>query len=505
MIAAEQVLAGRYRLRHQIAEGGMAEVWEAGDDVLGRSVAVKVLLPQFASDPTFIERFRREAIAAARLAHPNIVATFDTGVDGTLAFIVMELVDGRTLRDVLVERGPLPPHEATTMAAQVAGALHYAHEAGIVHRDVKPANILLCPDGRVKVADFGIAKAALSAGGTLGDGADFDLTGTGMVVGTAKYLSPEQFEGRPVDRRSDVYALGVVLYEMLCGRPPFAGGSDMAIGIQHVDKKPLSPRQVRAGIPRPLEAVVLKAMAKSPDHRYPTAAALQSALLSVDLRSDDAVPMIVRDNTPPRGVPVPQTFAQSERSWLVPTVLIVVVAVTLGIVGWIFARSDAGQRLLGDDPAGDTGGGGGGGGRAAVAIASVTSFDPDGDGDEHEDEVGNLVDGNPSTIWRTSNYDGPNFAGLKPGVGFIVVLEGPVALGELELVGTSRGFDAEVVVADVPRENRAAWGEAVASKDGVGASATFDLDGQNGGAVLVWITNPTGTVVSIGDVRLTAA
>ncbi|HVF14883.1 MAG TPA: protein kinase, partial [Acidimicrobiales bacterium] len=339
MIAAEQVLAGRYRLRHQIAQGGMAEVWEAGDEVLGRSVAVKVLLPEFATDPTFIERFRREAIAAARLAHPNVVATFDTGLDGDLAFIVMELVEGRTLRDVLIERGPLPPHEATTIAAQVAGALHYAHEAGIVHRDVKPANILLCPDGRVKVADFGIAKAALADAAI----ADFDLTGTGMVVGTAKYLSPEQFEGQPVDRRSDVYALGVVLYEMLCGRPPFTGGSDMAIGIQHVDKKPLSPRQIRAGIPKPLEAVVMRAMAKSPAARYPTADSLQSALLSVDLRSDDAVPMIVREDTPPRGVHVPQTFARSQRSWLVPTVLIVVVAVTLGIVGWVLARSDAGQ------------------------------------------------------------------------------------------------------------------------------------------------------------------
>ncbi len=500
LITPGQLVGGRYRLRHQIAKGGMAEVWEAGDDVLGRSVAIKVLLPELAADPSFIERFRREAIAAARLAHPNIVATYDTGVDlsveGGLAFIVMELVDGRTLKDVLAERGPLDAHEATTMAAQVAGALHYAHQAGIVHRDVKPANILLCPDGRVKVADFGIAKAALADAA----GIDWDLTGTGMVVGTAKYLSPEQFEGRPVDRRADVYALGVVLYEMLCGRVPFVGNTDMAIGIQHVDKKPLNPRQVRAGIPRPLEAVVLKAIAKAPDNRYPTAAALQSALLSVDTRSDDAVPMIVRDDTPPHGVP--QTFAQSERSWMVPTVLIVVVAVTLGIVGVIFARSDAGHRLLGDLPSVV---GGDDGGSTPVSIASVTSFDPDGDGEEHEDEVGNLVDGNPSTTWRSSQYGGANFAGLKPGLGFVLVLDGPVELAELELVGTSRNFDAEVVVADGSRSSRDAWGAAVASKKGVGADATFDLDGKSGAAVLVWITNPTSTSLAIGDVRLTAA
>ncbi len=504
-IAAEHVIAGRYRLRHRIAKGGMAEVWEAGDDVLGRSVAVKVLLPELAADPTFTERFRREAIAAARLAHPNVVATFDTGVDGDLAYIVMELVDGRSLSDVLVERGPLPAHEATTIAAQVAAALHYAHEAGIVHRDVKPANILMCPDGRVKVADFGIAKAALSDAfsGPGGGAADWDLTGTGMVVGTAKYLSPEQFEGKPVDRRSDVYALGVVVYEMLCGRPPFSGGSDMAIGIQHVDRKPLNPRQVRAGIPRPLEAVVLRAMAKSPADRYPTAAALQSALLSVDLRSDDAVPMVVREDTPPRGVP--QTFSQSERSWLVPTVLIVVVAVTLGILGTIFARSDTGQRLLGDDPPAGGGGSSGGTGDPTVAVASVTSFDPDGDGEEHEDEVANLVDGNPATTWRTSNYNGTNFAGLKPGVGFVLVLDSAVELGEIELVGTSRNFDVEVAVADAPRNGRAAWGAAVAAKKGVGADATLDLDGRSGGAVLVWITNPTSTVASIGEVRITPA
>lgn len=475
----------------------MAEVWEAGDDVLGRSVAVKVLLPELSADATFIERFRREAIAAARLAHPNVVATFDTGVDHGLAYIVMELVEGRTLRDVLAERGPLDAHEATSIAAQVAGALHYAHEAGIVHRDVKPANILLCPDGRVKVADFGIAKAALPDAAFT----DFDLTGTGMVVGTAMYLSPEQFEGQPVDRRSDVYALGIVLYEMVCGRPPFTGGTDMAIGIKHVESKPLSPRQVRAGIPRPLEEVVLRAMAKSPEKRFPTAAALQSALLSVDLRVDDAVPMIAREDTPPHGVP--QTFVESERSWMVPTVLIVVVAVTLGIVGLLFARSGPGQRLLGEQPGGDGQGDGGSG--AAVTVASVTSFDPDGDGVEHENEVGNLVDGNPSTTWRTSQYGGTNFAGLKPGLGFVLVLNREVELDTLELVGTSRNFDAEVVVADGTRPSRAAWGEAAASKKGVGGQQSFDLAGARGRAVLVWITNPTGTSLSVGEVRLTAA
>ena len=250
----------------------MAEVWEAGDDVLGRAVAVKVLLPELAADPSFLERFRREAIAAARLAHPNIVATFDTGVDtepGASPSSSWSWSTGRTLRGRAGPAGAARRRrEATNIAAQVAGALHYAHEAGIVHRDVKPANILLCPDGRVKVADFGIAKAGPEVRARPTP-SPTDLTGTGMVVGTAKYLSPEQVEGLPVDRRADVYALGVVLYEMLCGRPPFMGDTDMAIGIQHVDHKPLSPRQVRAGIPKPLEAIVLRRWPSRPTTATP--------------------------------------------------------------------------------------------------------------------------------------------------------------------------------------------------------------------------------------------
>ena len=229
--------------------------------MLGRAVAVKLLLPELAADPSFLERFRREAIAAARLAHPNVVGIFDTGIDDGLAFIVMELVDGRTLRETLIERGALPPAEAVDVAAQVAGALEYAHKAGIVHRDVKPANILLC---RRRAGEGGRLRHR-QGGGHRAASEPTDLTGTGAVVGTAKYLSPEQVDGRPVDGRTDVYALGVVLYEMLCGRPPFVGDTDMAIGIQHLDRKPLSPRQVKAGIPKPLEAIVLRAMAKAPD------------------------------------------------------------------------------------------------------------------------------------------------------------------------------------------------------------------------------------------------
>ncbi|MET0159030.1 MAG: protein kinase, partial [Acidimicrobiales bacterium] len=211
------LLAGRYRFERRIAVGGMAEVWEAVDQVLDRPVAIKVLHPHLAGDQNFVDRFRREAIAAARLTHPSIVAIYDThSSDGDEA-IVMELVRGISLRKHLDDHGPLPAGEAVDIGARVAEALESAHRAGLVHRDIKPANILLCDDKRVMVADFGIAKLT-----------DADHTSEGTVLGTAKYLAPEQVSGTAVDARTDLYSLGIVLYEMVCGRVPFSGDTDTA-------------------------------------------------------------------------------------------------------------------------------------------------------------------------------------------------------------------------------------------------------------------------------------
>src|SRR5690554_3706077 len=247
----------------------MAQVRRGTDEVLGREVAVKILHPHLASDPVLVDRFRREAVAAARLTDPSIVAIYDTVTDGSINAIVMEMVHGITLRQFLDQRGPLPPDDAVDVVAGVAEALQVAHEAGIVHRDIKPANILLCDDRRVKVADFGIAKAA----------AGNDLTQAGTMVGTAKYLAPEQVEGGRVDPRTDIYSLGVVLYECLTGRPPFEADTDAATALARLHREPLRPRQVRPSVPRSLDAVCMQALAREPADRPSTAAAFRAMLL----------------------------------------------------------------------------------------------------------------------------------------------------------------------------------------------------------------------------------
>jgi eukaryotic-like serine/threonine-protein kinase len=265
------VLNDRYEIERRIGRGGMADVFVARDLLLDRPVAIKVLFPEFATDPAFVERFRREAQAAANLTHPNIVAVYDWGRAGNTYFMAMEYVPGRTLADVVRSNGPLTAHQASTIAIDVAAALAFAHQNNMVHRDIKPANILIGSAGQVKVADFGIARA-------FGASVESNLTQAGAVMGTATYFSPEQAQGAQPDPRSDLYSLGIVLYEMVGGRPPFTAENPVGIAYKQVHDAPQPLNQLAPDVPRPFEAIVARLLAKNPDVRYPTAEALRDDL-----------------------------------------------------------------------------------------------------------------------------------------------------------------------------------------------------------------------------------
>ena len=296
-----RMLGDRYQIGEVIGRGGMAEVHEGRDLRLGRRVAVKILRPDLARDPSFQARFRREAQSAAALNHPNIVAVYDTGEDTLMGegetavivpYIVMEYVDGMTLRQLLASGRRLLPERALEISAGVLSALDYAHRHGIVHRDIKPANVMLTRTGDVKVMDFGIARA-------MNDTNTATMTAAQSVMGTAQYLSPEQARGEVVDARSDLYSASVLLYELLTGKPPFTGDSPVSIAYQHVSEMPTPPSQVDPGVTSEIDAVVLRALAKSPDDRYQTAAEFRADVERAIAGSPvtAAVPMITIDQT----------------------------------------------------------------------------------------------------------------------------------------------------------------------------------------------------------------
>src|SRR5581483_7112139 len=272
MTQVADVFSNRYEIERELARGGMADVFLARDQLLDRPVAVKVLFPEFARDPSFVERFRREAQHAASLNHPNIAAVYDWGQERGTYFIVMEYVEGRSLRDIIRTEGRIPAYETARVGAEIADALAFAHRHGVVHRDIKPGNVLITATGQVKLTDFGIA--ANPADATQG------LTQTGSVMGTATYFSPEQARGFTVDGRSDVYSLGVVMYEMVTGVPPFSGESPVAVSMKHVREVPRMPSTIEPDVPPVLESIILAAMAKSVDARYQSADDLRADLLN---------------------------------------------------------------------------------------------------------------------------------------------------------------------------------------------------------------------------------
>src|ERR687888_500799 len=264
------VFDGRYRIVRKLGAGGMADVYLAEDQELARRVAIKLPTDRHAADGQFIERFRREAKNAAGLSHPNIVSIYDRGTAEGTYYIAMEYLDGRSLKELIVGRGPAPIKVAVEYTRQILGAIGFAHRHGIVHRDIKPHNVLVSPEGRLKVTDFGIARAGAS-----------QMTEVGSIIGTAQYLSPEQARGSPVDQTSDLYSVGVVLYEMLTGQVPFTGDTPLEIAMKHLSEVPTPPSELRPEVPHDLDLVVLRALAKDPSERYQNAEEMDTDLAQV--------------------------------------------------------------------------------------------------------------------------------------------------------------------------------------------------------------------------------
>jgi serine/threonine-protein kinase len=266
-----RVLNGRYQLISVVGGGGMAQVYKSRDNILGRIVAIKVLREQYSTDAQFVARFRREAQAAANLAHPNIVNVYDVGQDGDTHYIVMEYINGESLKSYINRSSPLPIGKAVSVAAQILAGLEYAHRSGLIHRDIKPQNVLITPDGAVKVTDFGIAKSV----------SDLGLTEAGLALGTAHYFSPEQAKGERVVPQSDIYAVGVTLYEMLTGRLPFESENVIGLAYKHISEEPPSARNLNPSVPPRLDAIILKSMAKDPQQRFGSAAEMEKALRAI--------------------------------------------------------------------------------------------------------------------------------------------------------------------------------------------------------------------------------
>jgi eukaryotic-like serine/threonine-protein kinase len=331
---------GRYRIIRKLGAGGMANVYLAEDQELGRRVAIKILNDRHANDDQFVERFRREAKNAAGLSHPNIVSIYDRGEAEGTYYIAMEYLDGRSLKELIVGRGPAPVHVAIDYTRKILDALRFAHRNGIVHRDIKPHNVIVDAEGRVKVTDFGIARAGTS-----------QMTEVGSIIGTAQYLSPEQAKGAPVDQTSDLYSVGVVLYELLTGKVPFSGDSPVEIAMKHISAIPEPPSSIRPEIPEDLDLIVLRALAKTPEERYPSAEEMDKDLarvaqgLAVSRETEEAATQILSRSqaTPATMVAAPPRppaevlyeYEQPRRGRPVwPWLLVLLLLLAAGLTGW---------------------------------------------------------------------------------------------------------------------------------------------------------------------------
>ena len=471
-------LAGRYVLLERIASGGMATVWSARDDVLARAVAVKLLHHHLARDEQFVHRFKREALAAARLAHPNIVSIYDSGSQPNDReqdhFIVMEYCGGGTLAKLLQDSGAVAPDHAVALTTTVLDALAYAHRAGIIHRDIKPANVLMSEDGTVKVGDFGIAKAAFAGS---------DLTTTGSILGTVTYLAPEQLEGMEPDARSDIYSVGVLLYELLSGRPPFVGENQLATALKHQRETPPPLRSLRAGIPRGLESIVARALEKDPDRRFASAAEMRSAL-----ERQASTPATQVFGAPPVRASEDLEEAAARTGpgvrWLAPVLALIALGLALVLgLPWLIDNRVTGDTPQGQGPAGD----GDATGPQRLQVRSTTDFDPHGGDGEHPEEAHLAADGDRSTVWRTSTYHSSLEALGKPGVGLLFDLGQEREVSRVRIWTQTPGLALELRAGQQPGGDESSLEVVGRVSDAAQASVVRP---QGGGRYwLVWITS----------------
>jgi predicted Ser/Thr protein kinase len=464
-----ELIAGRYELEELVGTGGMSSVYRAHDRLLERNVALKVLHEQFTAEGDYVERFRREARAVAQLSHPNIVTVIDRGEHDDRQFIVFEYVDGENLKRLIEREGPLPEREAVRLGLQIARALGFAHGQGLIHRDVKPQNVLLNGDGRAKVTDFGIARSVEVRGG---------LTQTGTVMGTSDYISPEQARGSRVDAQSDIYSLGVVLYELLTGELPFPGDNFVAVAMRHINEPPPSVRAKRPELSPRLDAAIRRAMAKDSRDRFGSMDELcteLSASVADESPVSSAETMVA---APRRADGRARQPAQRASVWPLVT-LLAGLAVLAGILAAVFTFTDSTGKISGlvhhhkaKAPA-----------ASPVHLSGLTSYDPEGDNrEEHSEDARYAADGDPATYWTTERYDG----GLgKSGVGVVLDAGSPKALTQLTVATDTPGFTAQV------RAGTSSTGPfaPVSASQAVNGTTAFKLDGPRKEYYVVWITD----------------
>jgi len=470
-----ELIAERYELEELVGTGGMSSVYRAHDRLLERDVALKILHEQLMEDGDHVERFREEARSVAQLSHPNIVTVIDRGEQDGRQFIVFEYVAGENLKALVKREAPLSERDALELALQVAQALAFAHENGLVHRDVKPQNVLLGDGGEAKVTDFGIARSLDVQRG---------ITQTGTVMGTSDYIAPEQARGAKASVQSDVYSLGAVLYELLTGDVPFRGDNFVAVAMRHINEPVPSVRERRPDVSPRLDAAIRRAMAKDPRDRFPSmdvfAAELRGCLGETAL--DGAGPadetLVVAPQAPRPDAPT--AVRQRERPSVWPLILLLAgLAVLAGIFAAVFAFTGSTPAIIKDVVPGV------GAKPKPVRLSGVNGYDPYGDGSEHDDAASLATDGQASTYWRTEQYRSSLASLGKQGVGLLFDVGRTRKLSQVTVTSDTPGFTAKIEAGPAPGGPF----KTVSDSETVADRTTLSLHGANARYYVVWITD----------------